>query len=282
MKATESKSSNLPVADKPAGAVGRPELARRSNQTSMDDHLTAEETARYLRHLSLPEIGASGQARLLRARVLVVGTGGLGATAIYYLAAAGVGTLGLMDDDRVELHNLQRQILYRVEDIGRPKVEAAAKTVRALNPDVKLELLFERWSDATPPSLLSRYDCVVDAVDNFETKMAIADACHVAGRPVMHAGITQYGGQALTVVPGRGACYRCLFDEYPSAADTVAAGTLGVVPGLLGCVQATEVIKYLLGIGRLLVSRLLLFDALTMRFRDVPVFPNQNCPLCRR
>ncbi len=246
----------------------------------MDNTLTAEQTARYTRHLSLPEIGPAGQARLLRARVLVVGTGGLGATAVYYLAAAGVGTLGLMDDDRVELHNLQRQILYRAADIGRPKVDAAARAVRDLNPDVRVELLQERWSAATPPALPARYDCVVDAVDNFESKMAIAGACHAAGRPAMHAGVSRYAGQALTAVPGRGACYRCLFDEYPPAAAAVPAGPPGFVPGLLGCVQAAETVKYLLGIGELLVNRLLLFDALSMRFRIVAVAPNPRCSIC--
>lgn len=249
----------------------------------MDNTLTAEQTARYARHLTLPEIGPAGQARLLRARVLVVGAGGLGATAIYYLAAAGVGTLGLMDDDRVELHNLQRQILYRAADIGRPKVEAAARAVRDLNPAVQVELLQERWSAATTTALPARYDCVVDAVDNFESKMAIAGACHAAGRPAMHAGVSRYAGQALTALPGRGACYRCLFDEYPPLeVDAVPAGPLGFVPGLLGCVQAAETVKYLLGIGALLVNRLLLFDALSMNFRVVAVSPNPHCPLCGR
>ncbi len=249
----------------------------------MDKTLTAEQTARYARHLTLPEIGPDGQARLLQARVLVVGVGGLGSTALYYLAAAGVGNLGLMDDDRVEAHNLQRQILHRTADIGRMKVESAARAVRDLNPDVRVELLPERWSAATPPALLKRYDCVVDATDNFAAKTAIADVCHAAACPTVHAGVDRYNGQALTVLPGRGACYRCLFDEHPGPADdAVPAGPPGFVPGLLGCVQAAETIKYLLGIGELLVNRLLLFESLAMRFRVVAVSPNPHCPLCGR
>ncbi len=245
--------------------------------------LTAEQAARYARHLALPEIGPAGQARLLGARVLLVGVGGLGSSAGYYLAAAGVGTLGLMDADCVEPGNLQRQILHRAADIGRPKVESAADALLALNPAVRLELIRERWTAETPPELPARYDCVVDATDNFPAKTAIADLCHAAARASMHAGVARFYGQAMTVLPGRSACYRCLFDEHPAPeAAGPPAGPLGAVPGLLGCVQAAEVIKYLLGIGALLTNRLLTFDALTMRCRVIAVQPDPQCPLCGR
>jgi len=243
--------------------------------------LTDDQRRRYARHLNLAEIGEAGQERLRAGRVLVVGTGGLGSPAAFYLAAAGVGTLGLMDGDVVELSNLQRQIMHRAVDIGRPKVESAAETLRALNPEIRLELYPERLTSANAPAILDRYDFVVDAVDNFPSKFLIADACHAAGKPYSHAGILQFLGQTMTVHPGRTACYRCLFDAPPT--ETPASGPrgpLGVVPGVIGTIQAGEAIKHLLGIGKPLTDCLLVYEALSASFRRIPVRRNPACRLC--
>jgi molybdopterin/thiamine biosynthesis adenylyltransferase len=243
--------------------------------------LTREQQERYARQLSLPEIGSAGQERLATSRVLLVGVGGLGSAVGFYLAAAGIGTLGLADDDVVALSNLQRRTLYRTADVGRAKVDSAAERLRALNPDVALRPLQMRLTAANAGTLVGGYDIVVDAADNFATKFLIADACHAAGRPYSHAGIQRFTGQTMTVLPGRSACYRCVFGG-PPPADTAAApqGPLGVVPGVIGCIQATEVLKVLLGLGDLLTDRLLTYDALALRFRCVPLRRDPSCPLC--
>ncbi len=242
--------------------------------------LTEEQKARYARQLSLPDIDFAGQEKLLRARVLLIGAGGLGSTAAYYLVAAGVGTLGLFDHDKVDLSNLQRQILHTTDRVGMSKVDSAAIALKNFNPEVSLNLYEQAWTKDMKVEFLSGYDCVIDAVDNFETKKTIADVCRKAGKPTMHAGVTAFGGQALTVFPNQSVCYRCVFAEHPpDEAEQNKTGPLGIVPGILGCVQAGEVLKYLLGIGDLLLNRLLVFDSLKMSFRVIPVLPNPHC-LC--
>ena len=242
--------------------------------------LSDSQRQRYARHFALPEIGEAGQEKLLAGRVLVIGLGGLGSPAAFYLAAAGVGTLGLADADVVEPSNLQRQILHATPDIGRPKTESAADKIRALNPDVRVKLYSERFARNNAPALLREYDFVVDATDNFASKYFIAEACHAAGRAYSHAGIQAFTGETMTILPGRTACYRCLFEEPVPPDPETPRGPLGTVPGVIGTIQAAEAIKYLLGIGELLVNRLLVYDALAATFREIPVQRNPACPLC--
>ncbi len=241
----------------------------------------AEQSQRYARQLALPEIGVEGQKRLSAGRVLLVGVGGLGSPAGYYLAAAGIGTLGIVDSDVLEFSNLQRQIAHTTADVGRAKVESAARTFAALNPDVRIDAHNLRLTAENAPALFKEYDFVVDATDNFESKFLIAGICHRVGKPYSHAGILKFIGQALTVIPGKTACLRCVFDELPPANREPPRGPLGVVPGVLGAIQATEAIKYLLGIGELLTNRLLTYDALRLEFRAVRINRNRACPLCR-
>lgn len=234
---------------------------------------------RYARQLALPEIGAAGQTKLAAARVLLVGVGGLGSPAGFYLAAAGIGTLGLADGDRLDLSNLQRQIAHTTADVGQLKVASAAHTFQALNPAVQIHQHAERLTEANAGALLRDYDFVVDATDNFESKYLIAAACHAANKPYSHAGILRFFGQTLTVLPGQTACYRCVFPD-PPPPPTPAVGPLGVVPGVIGTIQAAEAIKFVTGAGKLLTNRLLTFDALTMQFREIAVRRNVGCPLC--
>ena len=243
--------------------------------------LTHEQEERYARHLSLPEVGVSGQERLGASRVLLVGVGGLGSAVGLYLAAVGVGTLGLVDDDVVALSNLQRQVLYRTADIGRAKVDSAAEHLSALNPDVALRTRRARLTAENAGRLMGDYDVVVDAADNLVTKFLIADTCHALSLPYSHAGIQRFTGQTMTVLPGRSTCYRCVFNGPPhTEANPVPQGPLGMLPGVIGCIQATEVVKVLLGLGDLLTDRLLTYDALALRFRCVPLKRNPSCPLC--
>lgn len=244
--------------------------------TGMDD----DARARYARQLALPEIGPEGQARLRAGRVLLVGAGGLGSAAGLYLAAAGVGVLGIVDGDRVELSNLQRQVMFTTADIGRPKAEAAAERLRALNPDTAVEARPERLTAANGRALAAAFDCVIDATDNFASKFLIADCCHAAGTPCVHGGILGFAGQAMTVLPGRTACYRCVFGSPPPEVPGEPRGPLGAVPGIIGAVQAAEAIKFLTGAGTLLAGRLLIVDALSMRMRTVVVRRSGDCPLC--
>jgi len=243
-------------------------------------NLSDAQRQRYARHLVLPEIGEAGQERLLAGRVLVVGLGGLGSPAALYLAAAGVGAMGLVDADVVEPSNLQRQVLHALSDVGRPKTESAAEKIRALNPDVRVMRYAERFARDNAAALLRDYDFVVDATDNFASKYFIPEACHAAGRAYSHAGIQAFTGETLTVLPGRTACYRCVFEGPTPPDPATPRGPLGAVPGVLGAVQAAEAIKYLLGIGELLVNRLLVYDALAATFREIPVQRNPACPLC--
>jgi len=243
--------------------------------------LSVSQSERYARHLMLPEIGMDGQLRLSSARVLVVGIGGLGSPAAFYLVAAGVGTVGLVDSDVVDLSNLQRQILHATADVGKSKVESAAHKLRALNPEVTVRTHPARLDPDNAAALLEAYEVVLDATDNFDAKFLIADACHAAGKPYVHAGILRFQGQAMTVIPGKTACYRCVFEGVPPPVGAVA-GPIGGVPGVIGAIQATEAIKLLLQMGELLTDRLLTWDALTMRFREVRVRRNPDCPLCGR
>jgi molybdopterin/thiamine biosynthesis adenylyltransferase/rhodanese-related sulfurtransferase len=242
--------------------------------------LNSAQLERYSRHIRLAEIGLAGQERLRRARILVVGAGGLGSPSALYLAAAGIGELGIVDGDVVELSNLQRQILHNTDRIGSPKVASAATTLGALNPDVRVSAHHARLTEVNAGALLRGYDVIVDASDNFSTRYLINDVALQLGTPVVHAAILGFEGQ-LTVFPPRGApCYRCLFAAPPPAElapSCQEAGVLGVLPGILGTLQATEALKLVLGIGTSLAGRLLVFDALAMTFDEVTISPDPHC-----
>lgn len=244
--------------------------------------LRVEQRPRYARNLALPEIGEAGQEKLLAGRVLIVGLGGLGSPAALYLAAAGIGTLGLMDPDVVGIENLQRQILHTTPDLGRPKTASAAEKIRALNPDVRIQLHPFRLIREHGTEWVQDYDFVVDATDNFAAKFLIPEICHAAGRAYSHAGIRSWMGEVMTILPGRSACYRCLIEGPPPPDPETPQGPLGTVPAVIGALQAAEAVKFLLGVGSLLVNRLLLYDALAATFREVAVPRNPNCPLCGR
>jgi molybdopterin/thiamine biosynthesis adenylyltransferase len=245
--------------------------------------LTKDQAERYRRNLLLEEVGAAGQQKLQQSRVLVVGLGGLGSPAALYLAAAGVGTLGLSDPDLVDLSNLQRQLLHATPDLGGRKVDSAAARLRALNPEVQLVRHAEAVTVHNALELVAAYDFTIDATDNFEAKFLLNDAAHFARKPLCHAGITRFSGQLMTVLARQTACYRCLF-EYPppprSVASPAEVGVLGAVPGVIGALQAIEAIKYLLGLGGLLTNALLTYDALTAGFRRIELARNPHCPLC--
>ena len=246
-------------------------------------NLTEERIERYSRQILLSEVGGRGQEKLLASRVLLVGVGGLGSPAGLYLAAAGVGTLGIMDADLVELNNLQRQVAHSTPDIGRPKVDSAAEKFRALNPDVEVRPYRERLTAANALEILVDYDFVIDGTDNFASKFLVADACHFAAKPYSHAGILQFYGQTMTVRPGETACYRCVFNAPPPPGTVPScsqAGVLGVVAGVMGLLQASEALKFLLDTGSLLTDRLLVYDALESSFREVEIRRDPRCPLC--
>lgn len=245
--------------------------------------LTASQRDRYARHLSLPEVGAAGQRALLDARVLLVGAGGLGSPVALYLAAAGVGTLGLIDDDRVEVSNLQRQVIHTTERVGALKVESAATALRALNPEVRVEAHAARLDRENVDGLLSRYDLVVDGTDNFATRYLLNDAAVRAGKTVVHGSVYRFEGQVSTFAPGEGPCYRCVYPAAPPSAlapPCGEAGVLGVLPGVIGAMQATEALKRLMGVGECLVGRLLTWDALTMQSRTLRVRRDPACAAC--
>jgi adenylyltransferase/sulfurtransferase len=247
------------------------------------EHLSDDERLRYGRHLSLPEVGEAGQLRLKRARVLIVGAGGLGSPAALYLAAAGVGHLGLVDFDRVEASNLQRQVLYGSGDVGRPKLEAARDRLHHLNPHVAVELHPARLDRSNALQLVGAHDLVLDGTDNFATRYLVNDACVLAGRPNVYASISRFDGQASVFATADGPCYRCLHPEPPPPGmvpSCAEGGVLGVLPGLLGLIQATEALKLLLGVGEPLIGRLLLVDALGMRFQSLKLRRDPACPAC--
>ncbi|MCK6372365.1 MAG: molybdopterin-synthase adenylyltransferase MoeB, partial [Gammaproteobacteria bacterium] len=242
--------------------------------------LDATQLERYSRHLRLTEIGLQGQRKLRAAKVVCVGAGGLGSPAALYLAAAGVGELGIVDDDVVELSNLQRQVLHTTASIGRPKTESAAEMLAALNPDVRVTPYRVRLTAENAPQLLARYDVIVDASDNFATRYAIADAALALGRPVIHAAIQGFEGQLTAFGPQGRPCYRCLFPTPPpadAAPSCEEAGVLGVLPGILGTLQAAEALKLVLGIGEPLAGRLVLLDALALRFHELEVAADPAC-----
>jgi thiamine biosynthesis protein ThiS len=246
-------------------------------------NLTESQIERYSRHILLPEVGGKGQEKLLAGKVLLVGAGGLGCPAGLYLAAAGVGTLGIMDADVVDLSNLQRQIAHATPDIGKPKVDSAAAKFKAINPDVTLRTYRERLTAANALGILRDYDFVIDGTDNFASKFLVADACHFAGKPYSHAGILKFDGQMMTVLPGQTACYRCVFTAPPPAGAVPScsqAGVLGVLAGVMGTLQATEAIKFLLEQGDLLTNHLLTYQALQASFRKIPLKRNPKCPVC--
>lgn len=237
---------------------------------------------RYSRQLLLPEIGSLGQQRLLASRVLLVGAGGLGSAIAIYLAAAGVGTLGIVDGDVVDLSNLQRQVLHTTTRLGRPKTESAQETIAALNPDVQVIPQPVYLTSANAMAIMSPYDLVVNGSDNFATRYLVNDACVLLGKPLVDGAVFRFEGQVTVYRPGSG-CYRCLFPTPPppgSVPSCAEAGVLGVLPGLIGLIQATETIKLILGIGEPLVGRLLLVDALGMEFREMRTRRNPDCPVC--
>ncbi len=250
---------------------------------TQDRQFTPEQLTRYSRHFMLPEVGEAGQAKLLDAKVLLLGAGGLGSPTALYLAAAGVGTLGIVDHDVVDLSNLQRQILHNNERIGVPKVESARIAIESLNPDVRVVAHQERLSSDNVMEIFKQYDIIVDGCDNFPTRYLVNDACVMLGKPNVHGSIFQFEGMASVFAPGRGPCYRCLFPEPPppgAAPSCAEAGVLGVLPGLIGCVQALETIKLILGAGRPLIGRMVHFDTLSMEVRVNRLRRDPSCPMC--
>lgn len=246
-------------------------------------NLTAEQVERYSRHIILSEIGGTGQEKLLAGKVLLVGAGGLGSPAALYLAAAGVGTIGVVDDDKVDMTNLQRQILHGTADIGQPKVESAAASMERINPDVEVKTYSERLTAANAMAIMGEYDFILDGTDNFAAKFLVADACHFAGKPYSHAGILRFDGQTMTVKPGDSACYRCVFKAPPpegAVPSCSQAGVVGVLAGVIGTIQAAEAVKFLLGKGELLTNELLVYNALKTQFRKVGLKRDPDCPIC--
>ena len=263
-----------------------PSVAGGSDATVAEARLPAlsnEEIRRYSRHLLLPEVGLDGQRRLKAARVICIGAGGLGSPVAMYLAAAGVGTLGLVDFDTVEFSNLQRQILHGTPDVGRSKLDSARERLNAINPDVRLEMFDTSLTSANALDLLGRFDIVVDGTDNFPTRYLVNDACVLVGKPNVYGSIFRFEGQASVFATGEGPCYRCLYPEPPPPGlvpSCAEGGVLGVLPGIIGTIQAAETIKLILGAGEPLVGRFLVFDALRMRFRELKLRKDPECPVC--
>lgn len=243
---------------------------------------TEQQIERYSRHILLQDVGVEGQEKIHDARILVIGAGGLGAPVSLYLAAAGVGRIGIVDADVVDLSNLQRQVIHFTADVGKPKVDSAKDKMLAINPDVKVDT-YQTWLDSSNAlDIIKEYDFIIDGTDNFPVKFLINDACVMAGKPFSHGGILRFTGQTFTHIPGT-ACYRCMFKEPPppGAVPTCSqAGVLGAIAGMLGTIQAAETLKYIIGIGDLLTDRLLTFDAKTMQFRTVNVKKSNKCPIC--
>ncbi|MGH7233032.1 MAG: molybdopterin-synthase adenylyltransferase MoeB [Nitrospiraceae bacterium] len=244
---------------------------------------TDDQITRYSRHILLPEVGGKGQKKIAQAKILIVGAGGLGSPAALYLAAAGVGTLGLIDSDVVDLSNLQRQVIHHTPDLGRPKVESAREKILALNPDINVVLYQDRLVAKNALEVIREYDVVIDGVDNFPAKFLINDACVFAGKPLVHGGILRFDGRVTTIIPKRSACYRCVFKTPPPpglVASCQEAGVIGVLAGIIGTIQATEALKLVLKIGHPLTDRLLDFDARRTAFREIKTRRNPNCALC--
>ena len=244
--------------------------------------LTPEQVKRYSRHIIMGDVGSKGQRALMQSKALIVGAGGLGSPSAIYLALAGVGTIGIVDFDVVEISNLQRQILHHTADIGRSKLDSARDNINAYNPDVKVVGHEARLESHNAREIISQYDLVINGADNFATRYLVNDACYLEGKPLVDGSILIFDGQATVFMPGQG-CYRCLFPAPPPPGmvpNCAEAGVLGALTGLVGSIQATEALKLLLGIGESLSSRLLLIDALSMSFREVKLKKNPSCPLC--
>lgn len=246
--------------------------------------LTDEQIERYSRHIILKEVGAKGQKKLLNAKVLIIGAGGLGAPAAMYLAAAGVGTIGIVDADDVDLSNLQRQIIHSTEDVGKAKVQSAKETMERMNPDVKINTCHMFVDASNIRELIREYDFIIDGTDNFPAKFLINDACVIDQKPFSHAGIIRFQGQLMTYVPGKGPCYRCVFQS-PPPKDAVPtckqAGVIGAMGGVIGSLQAMEAVKFIIGKGELLTGYLLTYDALTMEFRKIRLPKDtHHCAVC--
>jgi molybdopterin/thiamine biosynthesis adenylyltransferase/rhodanese-related sulfurtransferase len=254
-----------------------------ASESTLLPELTTDDLSRYSRHLILPEVGMEGQRKLKAARVLCVGTGGLGSPLAFYLAAAGIGTLGLVDFDVVDASNLQRQIIHSTKDIGRKKLDSAAEKLIALNPALNVVKHDTMLSSANALEVLKDYDIVADGTDNFPTRYLVNDACVLLGKPNAYGSIFRFEGQASVFATKEGPCYRCLYPEPPPPGlvpSCAEGGVLGILPGLVGVIQATEVIKLILGKGSPLIGRLLLVDALGMRFRELKLRKNPECPVC--
>lgn len=245
--------------------------------------LSPQETARYSRHLIMPEVGVDGQKRLKSSSMLLIGAGGLGSPLGLYLAAAGVGRIGLVDFDVVDFSNLQRQVLHGTPDVGRPKLHSARDRLQAINPEVRLDLHETRLTAANALNIFEPYDIIIDGTDNFPTRYLVNDACVFLKKPNVYGSIFRFDGQASVFYPPQGPCYRCLYPEPPPPGEVPSCaegGVLGILPGLVGCIQATEAIKLVLGQGSTLIGRLLLYDALAMSFQEFKVRRNPKCPLC--
>ena len=244
---------------------------------------TDEQIKRYSRHIILPEVGGKGQKKILQSKVLVIGAGGLGSPAAYYLAAAGVGTIGIIDGDVVDISNLQRQIIHQTPDIDKPKVISAKEKIEALNPDVEVKTYHELLTSHNALNLFKEYDVILDGTDNFPAKFLANDAAVFADKPLVHGGILRFIGQIMSIVPHKTACYRCVFNSPPPAGlipTCQEAGVVGVLAGVVGTIQATEVLKLLLSIGEPLKNRLMTFDARNMEFREIKIKKNPQCPVC--
>ncbi|WP_435016795.1 molybdopterin-synthase adenylyltransferase MoeB [Tundrisphaera sp. TA3] len=247
------------------------------------DPLSPDEIRRYARHLIMPEVAMDGQKRLKAAKVLCIGTGGLGAPLTLYLAAAGVGTIGLVDFDVVDVSNLQRQVIHFTSDVGKPKIESAEAKLKALNPALVVHKYEFPITSENALDVFADYDVIVDGTDNFPTRYLVNDACVLLGKPNVYGSIFRFDGQASTFFPPHGPCYRCLYPEPPPpdlVPNCAEGGVLGILPGAIGVVQATEAVKLILGVGRPLIGRLLLYDALDMTFREMKVRKSPRCPIC--
>jgi sulfur-carrier protein adenylyltransferase/sulfurtransferase len=245
--------------------------------------LSEAQTKRYSRHLLIPEVGEQGQLKLLDSKVLLIGAGGLGSPAAYYLAAAGVGTIGIIDADIVDESNLQRQILHNTQRLGQYKAESARETIEALNPDVKVVTYLERLDETNVARIIADYDVILDGTDNFPTRYLLNDAALIANKPVVHGSVFRFEGQLTVFKPYEGPCYRCLYPEPPPMAlapSCSEAGVLGVLPGVIGMLQAVETLKLLLGLGDPLVGRLMTYDALVGEFSELSLYRDPNCPAC--
>ena len=246
-------------------------------------HFSEEQVQRYSRHIILPEVGVDGQEKLLSSRVLIAGMGGLGSPAALYLAAAGIGTFGLVDFDVVELSNLQRQVIHTTEDLGKPKVKSAAETIKAINPDATVHQYRQRIASETIADIITDYDLVLDGTDNFPTRFLLNDACLLTGKILVYGAVLRFDGQVSVFAPNQGPCYRCFIPEMPppgAVPSCQQGGILGVLPGVIGILQATEAIKLLIGVGEPLIGRLLLFDALSMEINEVKLRRDPDCPAC--